>query len=142
MAGCHTSDSFLPVSEVSPSLDDCTVEEADALQNPGVALPALERVQILQAATLWATQNGYFPCQIDMCGAIYGHNGKTVSVYVTAAAHIKQSAVAAGRLFQGPDAEVTFSLPNFRVVGQSYIHAQCRARPNNSFKPKPLRGSA
>ncbi|MDR7136395.1 hypothetical protein J2X06_003634 [Lysobacter niastensis] len=77
-----------------------------------------------------------------MCGAVYRHNGKTVSVHVTTAAHIKQAVAETGRLFMGPDAEVTFSLPAFRVVGQSYLHPQCRARPNNSFKPKPLRGSA
>ena len=103
-------------------LEDCTEVLGDMVENPAKSTSPQERRAVLVAATKWATQNKYFPCEeYAMCGVVYNHGAKASSVYIRTApiGGVPELAIS-------PEASVSFALPSFRVTGNMQWHHGCR----------------
>jgi len=125
-----------PTTVGSTVLSDCTTTRGLVVGNPALNVPADQRRKILDAATLWASDNGYFPCEYEMCGAVYDHTSKAASVYVT---YPKDPSVRS----IGPEAMVRFQLPSFRVTDQIKWHSGCRRHEKSDAMPnQPLHHDA
>lgn len=132
IAACAPVKVYDPATVGSTALSDCTTTRGKVVGNPALNLPSDQRRKILDAATLWAIDNGYFPCEYEMCGAVYDHSSKAASVYVT---YLKDPS----KIIIGPEAMVRFELPSLRVTDQLKWHGGCRRHEKSAAVPnQPL----
>jgi len=113
------------VRETQPPLllKDCTEATAEffseTLEWKVPEVPDDVRHRAIREATNWAVERCYFPCDYVMCGSISEYSPGRVSVYVSYEFKRDQMVI-------GPEASVTFSLPNFERIDEAIFHSGCR----------------
>jgi hypothetical protein len=117
LAGCVY---FPPQPELSDVLRDCTEERGGWAGKPATDMPESQRARVLNAATLWAKSQEYYPCNITLCGAIVDSSEKSVSVWVTGYGDLNPSAI------------VSFDPKTWRVLSTEFEHSGC---PDGIYGP-------
>ena len=115
---CATQRTYVPNGNKSQLLTDCTESKAEMLGKPASKLLEEQRRDVLEAATLWAEDAGYFPCDYEMCAALYDAEKDSIWVYV--------SYSETDQVVIGPEARIKLSLPGFQLMEVGTWHSGCR----------------
>ncbi len=109
-------------------LADCTERTARHFERPVPAIPPQARKQAIRAASLWAYEHCYAPCEYTMCGSVTGFDDGSVAVYVSydVAEEIPRAEDGVIVVRTGPEAEVTFSRGQYRAKEEIIFHSGCR----------------
>jgi|CXWL01.1.fsa_nt_gi phenylpyruvate tautomerase PptA (4-oxalocrotonate tautomerase family) len=115
---CASEQTYVPDGNKAQLLSDCTESKAEMLGKPATQLSEKQRRDVLEAATLWAEEAGYFPCDYEMCAALYDAERDSIWVYVTYA--------ETDQIIIGPEARIKLSLPGFRLMDVGTWHSGCK----------------
>lgn len=109
-------------AQVLQRLSDCTEELAKEFHWAKPGIPSSVRQRAIDAASDWAVDWCYLPCDFEMCGGIQEYSKTSVTVYITfrPAPNPKDFVI-------GPEASVTFRLPDLVVTGEKRMHSGCRS---------------
>ena len=135
LAGC--SQARINSPRLFDSLEDCTAEFAAFNGELPPAVPDTLRRHTLSAATQWAREACYLPCDYEMCAAITKLEGDQISVYVTTPRLWKEDGVLIA-----PECELTLSATSMRELDAVCWHSPCgraqEACPDHSDPPPNL----
>ena len=97
-------------------------------------IPKEARQKLIAAASAWAVDNRFAPCEYRMCATIREYTGSTATVYISydVTESVEVSATAEKGVEEiiipiGPEAQVTFALKNFDVLKGGAWHSGCRS---------------
>ena len=130
------------VRETQPPLllKDCTEATAEffseTLEWKVPEVPDDVRHRAIREATNWAVERCYFPCDYVMCGSISEYSPGRVSVYVSYEFKpVPPETDSEVGFIIGPEASVTFSLPDFERIEETLFHSGCRWRAKDCALP-------
>lgn len=124
LLACASGPTYVPDGKATQLLTDCTVSKAEMIGKPAIHLSDEQRKDVLEATTLWAEEAGYFPCNFEMCAALYDAQKDAIWVYV--------SYSDTDEIVIGPEARIKLSLPRFRLMDVELWHSGCR-RPRSGL---------
>jgi hypothetical protein len=103
-----------------PTLSNCSSDYATHFSKTTPDIAPELALRALLAASDWATQECYLPCDEQMCGAITAYQEGKITVYVTAAWSLKPGVVAIV-----PEAEVVLNETTMQPVDDTFWHNGC-----------------
>lgn len=135
MTGCVAKPNYAPknVAGEEIHLDDCTETVSKQMGWSAPQVPEEIRLNLIAAASAWAIDNRYAPCEYRMCATIREYSDSSATVYisydVTEPNEVRPTEVKGIEelvMTIGPEAEVTFDLTTFAVVDDRKWHSGCR----------------
>ncbi len=119
LVGCTSTAIYNPetLSDRNVVLDDCTSATMD-WDVPQVSMQ--QRDLLIKAASAWAEDNCYAPCEFRMCATIRRVEEGMGTVYVSF------DWAEWDEFVIGPEAQVTFDMDTFAVREQEFWHTGCR----------------
>ena len=112
------------VADYPVYLHDCTesISEEMAWEMPDV--PDIDRKRLIQAASAWAVDNCFAPCDYKMCATISEYDGGSGTVYVSNDISVPGANEIDSEA--GPSAYVTFDLETYDVKRRGIWNSGCR----------------
>ena len=112
------------VSDYPVYLHDCSESISAEMAWDMPDVPELDRKRLVQAASAWAVDNCFAPCDYKMCATITEYGGGSGTVYVSN--DISAPGANESDSDAGPSAYVVFNLESFDVRRRGIWKSGCR----------------
>ena len=118
---CSSPQFYLPqnINSEIPMLSDCTDSVSSYMDWEQPKIPEEDKKSAIKAASAWAVDACYLPCNYKMCATITEYDGSSVSVYISY--EFKEDEITIG-----PEAQVEFDMVSFKVKSKEMWHSGCR----------------